>query len=179
MDLNTYTDLEIKALTNEIYELYKNHQPSDSGIDLFCLENFTLLPRAYSIKVPLGICISARNVNFIGHVHSVTSDPYHYDEAEKYAGNNKYLENPASMYLYPKSSTGLRTPIRLSNSVGIIDAKYHGEIYVLLDNVSDKPFTMKKGDRYFQLCASDLRPIKFRLINKLDTNYYDYCGRWK
>jgi dUTP pyrophosphatase len=154
-----YVNLKIKSLTNKTKELYKNHgtfHPGDSGLDLFCIEDITIEPRAYSIKVPLGICISAENINFIGHVEN------------KYEGNNEYIYRQSSMYLYPRSSTGLRTPLRLSNSVGIIDAEYRGELCAVLDNVSDKPFTMKKGERYFQLCAGDLRPIKFQLVDELD-----------
>jgi dUTP pyrophosphatase len=163
-----YLNLKIKPLTNKIKELYKNHgtfHPGDSGLDLFCIEDITIEPRAYSIKVPLGICISAEN--FIGHVHENSIDPYRYVE-NKYEANNKYLYRQSSMYLYPRSSTGLKTPLRLSNSVGIIDAQYRGELCAILDNVSDKPFEMKKGERYFQLCAGDLRPIKFQLVNELD-----------
>jgi len=146
-----YTFLKIKPLNETASELYKTlttFNPGDSGLDLYCIEDITVEPHAYSIRAPLGISIAATNINMIG---------------------NEELIRPSSMYLYPRSSTGLRTPIRLSNSVGIIDAQYRGELCALLDNLSDKPFTMKKGERYFQLCAGDLRPIKFRLVNELDS----------
>jgi dUTP pyrophosphatase len=73
-------------------------------------------------------------------------------------------------YLYPRSSMGAKTPLRLSNSVGIIDAGYRGELGALLDN-NDKVkrkaqgmdenaifnyYTIEKGDRIVQICSPNL-----------------------
>ena len=41
--------------------------------------------------------------------------------------------------------------MRLSNSVGIIDSGYRGELGVLFDNTSDNPASIKQGDRIAQL----------------------------
>ena len=73
-------------------------------------------------------------------------------------------------YLYPRSSMGAKTPLRLSNSVGIIDAGYRGELGALLDNhdkVKRKAegmdenaifnyYTIQKGDRIVQICSPNL-----------------------
>ena len=64
-------------------------------------------------------------------------------------------------YLYPRSSI-YKTPLRLSNSVGIIDAGYRGNIMACVDNHSNKDYTIKKGTRLFQICAGDLS--KFQTI---------------
>jgi dUTP pyrophosphatase len=72
-------------------------------------------------------------------------------------------ENSHPYYLYPRSSIS-KTPLRLANSVGIIDSQYRGNLCVVLDNISDEPYTIEKGVRLFQLCAQDLEPfhsIKF------------------
>ena len=45
---------------------------------------------------------------------------------------------PTAYYLYPRSSMGSKTPLRLSNSVGIIDAGYRGNIIGVVDNISDR-----------------------------------------
>ena len=60
------------------------------------------------------------------------------------------------IYLYPRSSTGSKTPLRLSNSVGIIDAGYRGNITALFDNWSNEDFTIKKADRVVQICAPNM-----------------------
>lgn len=70
-------------------------------------------------------------------------------------------------YLYPRSSTGSKTPLRLSNSVGIIDPGYRGPLTAIIDNVSNKSFVIKKGERYFQVCAPNLEVIEFELVKEL------------
>ena len=51
----------------------------------------------------------------------------------------------------PRSSIGAKTPLRLSNSVGLIDSGYRGDLGVLYDNTSDEPYDIKAGDRIAQL----------------------------
>ena len=53
--------------------------------------------------------------------------------------------------IIPRSSIGAKTPLRLSNSVGLIDSGYRGELGVLYDNVSDEPWEIHAGDRIAQL----------------------------
>lgn len=53
--------------------------------------------------------------------------------------------------IIPRSSIGTKTPLRLSNSVGLIDSGYRGELGVLYDNISDSPYTINAGDRIAQL----------------------------
>ena len=71
-----------------------------------------------------------------------------------------------SYYLYPRSSIS-KTPLRMSNSVGIIDSGYRGDIMVSLDNISDEIYEIKKYQRLFQLCSPILAPISFELTNNL------------
>lgn len=62
-------------------------------------------------------------------------------------------------YLYPRSSIS-KTPLRMANSVGIIDAGYRGNIMAKVDNISNRDVMIKKGDRLFQICMPDLRAFK-------------------
>lgn len=61
------------------------------------------------------------------------------------------VPNGFHLELLPRSSTGIKTPLRISNEVGIIDADFRGEIGAIVDNNSDKDFILKKNERYFQL----------------------------
>jgi dUTP pyrophosphatase len=61
-------------------------------------------------------------------------------------------------YLYPRSSIS-KTPLRLANSVGIIDAGYRGTLKVVVDNISDEVCRIKRGDRLFQICMPSLEPF--------------------
>ena len=60
-----------------------------------------------------------------------------------------------------------KTPLRMSNSVGIIDAGYRGDIIACVDNIKDASYEIKQGDRLFQICAGDLRPFNYELVNDL------------
>lgn len=73
-------------------------------------------------------------------------------------------------YLYPRSSIG-KTPLRLANSVGIIDNEYRGTLKVWVHNTSNEDFYIKKGERYFQLCHPSLLPmnVKMETVNR-ETN---------
>ena len=71
-----------------------------------------------------------------------------------------------SYYLYPRSSI-VKTPLRMANSLGIIDAGYRGEIIACVDNIKNEPYTITQGDRLFQICAGNLEPIVFKVVEEL------------
>ena len=78
--------------------------------------------------------------------------------------------------LFPRSSTGSKTPLRLSNGTGIIDYEYRGEITACVDNISDSDFEAKKGVRLFQLCSPDLSPISIDISDVLNTTSRNIGG---
>ena len=69
-------------------------------------------------------------------------------------------------YLMPRSSIN-KTPLRLSNSIGLIDGGYRGEIMASCDNIKNYSYTAKKGERLFQLVSFDSSPISFSLRKEL------------
>ncbi len=73
--------------------------------------------------------------------------------------NNPYL-------LMPRSSIA-KTPLRLSNSIGLIDGGYRGEIMAAVDNIKTEDYTVEPGQRLFQLVAMDGSPIHFELVDEL------------
>jgi dUTP pyrophosphatase len=75
------------------------------------------------------------------------------------------LDNKA-YYLFPRSSIS-KTPLRLANSIGLIDGGYRGELIGMVDNIYDKDYHIKRGERYFQLVAVDSSPIEFELVDSL------------
>jgi dUTP pyrophosphatase len=123
----------------------------DCGIDLFCPNDVKIKNSTLSNKVPMGIkCSMTLGGVFTGY------------------------------YLYPRSSMGAKTPLRLSNSVGIIDAGYRGELGALIDNhdkIKRKAqgmdenaifnyYTIEKCDRIVQICSPNLTyPIYPILVN--------------
>lgn len=71
-------------------------------------------------------------------------------------------------YLYPRSSIS-KTPLRLANSVGIIDPTYRGEIIAKVDNMSNEDYTLFSTNSLFQLCNPDLTPIRVEFREELST----------
>ena len=135
--------LKIKPLTDNIKTLYSTHitfNHGDSGLDLFCPETITINPgETFCINLQIQC------------------------EAFKEEINQENI----SYYMYPRSSMGSRTPLRLSNSVGIIDAGYRGNICAYVDNIKELPYTINRGDRLVQICSPTLDPINFEIVNQL------------
>ena len=67
--------------------------------------------------------------------------------------NLQFNGNQTKSYmLVPRSSLG-KTSIRMSNSIGIIDKNYRGDVQVLVDNLSETDFLMQEGCCYFQIVS--------------------------
>jgi dUTP pyrophosphatase len=76
--------------------------------------------------------------------------------------NNK--EVPSGFYIYPRSSTGSKTPLRLTNSVGIIDSGYRGNLMSFFDNIRSDDYKITKLDKLVQICAPGLLPIIVEIV---------------
>jgi dUTP pyrophosphatase len=83
----------------------------------------------------------------------------------------KNSSHPVSYYMYPRSSTGTKTPLRLANSVGIIDSGYRGNIIAAFDNVdndTDITYGVETYQRLVQLCPPDIsHPMYVRLVDDI------------
>ena len=71
-----------------------------------------------------------------------------------------------SYFLMPRSSIS-KTPLRLANAVGLIDAGYRGEIMAAVDNIKDIPYKVEIGQRLFQIVAMDGSSIRFDISDSL------------
>ena len=60
----------------------------------------------------------------------------------------------------PRSSIGLKSGLRLSNGMAIIDEDYRGEIGVLFDNFSNSDYEIKAGDRIVQCWVEKVHRFK-------------------
>ena len=72
-------------------------------------------------------------------------------------------------FLFPRSSIS-KTPLRMANSIGLIDGGYRGEIMAVCDNIKDYEFSISKGDRLFQLVSADLSSIEFEIVENLSNS---------
>lgn len=61
----------------------------------------------------------------------------------------------------PRSGLALRHGVTVLNSPGTIDADYRGEVKILLVNLGQEPFSLRRGDRIAQLVVAPVTRVEF------------------
>jgi dUTP pyrophosphatase len=69
----------------------------------------------------------------------------------------------------PRSGLSIRHGITVINAPGTIDADYRGEISVPMVNLSNAPYTIKRGDRIAQMVIAPYTIAVWRQTTELDT----------
>ncbi|HVG58605.1 MAG TPA: dUTP diphosphatase [Hyalangium sp.] len=67
-----------------------------------------------------------------------------------------------------RSGLALKHGITLLNAPGTIDADYRGEVQVILVNLSQEPFTLRRGDRVAQLVVAPVTAVEIQEVPLLD-----------
>jgi dUTP pyrophosphatase len=111
----------------------------DAGFDLLTPTDYTIAPKATS-KINLNIKCSATMINM-------------------------HTQYATGFYMYPRSSMGSKTPLRLANSVGIIDSGYRGNLMAVVDNSVDLQFQVLENTTLVQICAPGLVPILVEMVD--------------
>ena len=141
-----YYKLLIKPNNTDVAKFYENHSTyneGDSGLDLFSTEDNVISPNS-TFFLDLGI----------------------QTEMLEFDTENDSKRN-VSYYLYARSSIS-KTDLILHNSTGIIDAGYRGNLKAALRNLNtDDSVTIQKGQRLVQICAPNLEPFTFELVEEL------------
>lgn len=126
-----------KLLNAEEVEENKFVDCYDSGFDLFCPENIDWQTISTYMLDHHISCAMTYRGKFVGY------------------------------YLYMRSSTPVKTPLRLANNVGIIDSGYRGTIKAYFD-IHGSNFNFVKGHRYMQICPPDIgKPVKVVIVDSL------------
>ena len=63
---------------------------------------------------------------------------------------------------------GGKTPLRLSNSIGLIDPNYTGELLLLLDNISEEEYEINRMDRLVQLVGPKYEQPNVKIVDQLE-----------
>tara|TARA_Y100000814_G_C12131559_1_gene334241 strand:+ start:122 stop:589 length:468 start_codon:yes stop_codon:yes gene_type:complete len=138
----TYKVLVINNEDEELKEKYKNHSVNymdDVGFDLFVPEDLIVPSKAVSFKIKLGIKSTG-------------------------VRNNK----KSSYMIFPRSSMGGKTPLRLANSIGLVDPNYTGELIAIVDNISDTDYKINRMDRLVQLVGPSHEQPSVLLVDELE-----------
>ncbi len=71
----------------------------------------------------------------------------------------------------PRSGLALKHSLTLVNSPGTIDAGYRGEVGIIMMNMGNEDYTIKKGERAAQMVICKLPDVELELVDDLsDTN---------
>lgn len=68
----------------------------------------------------------------------------------------------------PRSGLAARHGVTCLNAPGTIDSDYRGEIRVILINLGNEPFFVRRGDRIAQLVFASVLRISLRVVDDLD-----------
>ena len=112
-----------------------------------------------------------------GHFHQGDAglDLYILEDMEFAAGETRLIklgiscepQNGIAYFLMPRSSIS-KTPLRMSNSIGLIDGGYRGEIMACCDNIKEHKYSVKEGERLFQLVSANCSEITYKLKDSLN-----------
>jgi dUTP pyrophosphatase len=68
----------------------------------------------------------------------------------------------------PRSGLALRHGVTCLNSPGTVDADYRGEVKVILVNLGEEDFTIRRGDRIAQLVIAPVTAAAWKEVTTLD-----------
>lgn len=68
-----------------------------------------------------------------------------------------------------RSGLAYKNGVFVLNAPGIVDADYRGEIGVILMNLGDQPFTVKRGDRICQLLLRQVERVVWAEVDVLSS----------
>lgn len=136
--------LHIKILNDSLDDYYNNflqHYQGDSGIDLINPMNINVDP----------LQVGTIDFNIQCEMIDLQDNTY------------------SSYRLVPRSSIS-NTSFMMSNSEGIIDAGYRGNIKAKITNISLNKNNINQFDKIFQIVSPTLEPILIKIVTKLSSS---------
>jgi dUTP pyrophosphatase len=150
LTLYLYVDRNDKKLREKYVDAANKHNDKvdnthypDSGFDLYQPEKIRLVAK-YSVLLELYSCDMKV-------------------KAAMYEG-----VQPVGYYMYPRSSIS-KTPLRLANSVGIIDSGYRGNLGAKFDEIEG--WVGWEGEDYhrlLQICSGTLKPFRVVIVDTVE-----------
>jgi dUTP pyrophosphatase len=149
-DSDELKNIYINSAVNHNQKIMSDPHFFDAGFDLF-------LPQ---------------NTSFIsGHVNKIDFKVKCCAQIHHLSMNNDaaYRSYFSGFYVHPRSSLS-KTPLRLANSTGIIDAGYRGNLIGMLDcnRAEDDDYTMGEFTRLLQICGPSLMPIYVEVVDHIE-----------
>ena len=156
MELSIFVDdddVELKKIycqsaSTHNNKLFEDPHFYDAGFDLLLPSNTVFVPGQVN-KVDFQIKCSAK-------IHFLNRDIQ--------ANSRSYF---TGFYTHPRSSLS-KTPLRLANATGIIDAGYRGNLIGMFDSNNEGQYTSELFSRLLQICAPSLMPIFVDIVENIE-----------
>ena len=175
--LNTFKK-ELNSLLEELKPSQYKKQILENIFNIFIsiFEEAITQYHNYAIKLPIYLEEGAQMPTY-AHESDAAADLYAADDITIPAnsistmvrtGVHIALPEGWTAIVVPRSSIGVKTGLRLSNSQGVIDQDYRGPIGVIYDNISNSDYKIKAGDRIAQMYIMPTYHFKGIQVDKLD-----------
>lgn len=122
--------MDLKIICKHDYYKTKKNHNDDSGFDLYCPKKFVIPPKSLSNKLDLEVSCAM------------------YDSKKRVP------------YIFCPRSSIIKTPLRQSNIIGIIDKGFNGSLLAFVDNHSDEEFVIEESTRLFQIVSFTGEPVQ-------------------
>jgi dUTP pyrophosphatase len=77
------------------------------------------------------------------------------------------LREDEEIQIRARSGLALKNGITVTNGIGTIDEDYRGDVGVILINLSNEDFTIKKNDRIAQIVVTKVEKRDLHIVNEL------------
>ncbi len=112
------------------------------------------------------ICLPTDNVFHSGQINKVDFKVKCCAKIHYLSTNDTSRSYFTGFYTHPRSSLS-KTPLRLANCTGIIDAGYRGNLIGMFDCISTS-YTSDQLSRLLQICAPNLMPIFVEIVDTIE-----------
>jgi dUTP pyrophosphatase len=176
--------LKIKPLTPEIKKLYENQKlthKGDAGVDIYNSNeiinvNYSHNKNIEQFKIDFKIqCEVVKNYltpnTFLRPERMKKYSQKTGDNEDTLRDENKSIEKSVNIsYLLVPRSSIVKTPFRMSNSIGIIDAGYRGNLMAYVDRLNNSDI-LRENERLFQIVLPNLKPIdRIEIVDELSSS---------
>lgn len=77
------------------------------------------------------------------------------------------LPEGSEAQIRPRSGLAIKHGITLLNAPGTIDADYRGEIKIIMANLGQEPFTIRRGERIAQMVVAPVLSARLQAVAEL------------
>lgn len=125
------------------------------------------LPHAEGIELPAYATAESAGVDLVA---AISADVVLTPGARALVETGIAMQLPAGFeaQVRPRSGLALKHGITVLNSPGTIDADYRGEVKVILINLGQEPFTIRRGDRIAQLVVAPVSQLAWQRVETLE-----------